>query len=287
MIFLFAWIVLSFVNALKEIFIKHSLKTVDSKLLIGIVSLFSSILMLPFIIREWLPDFSLKFFLAFLFWGILYFIWKYFYFQSLKYWEISFISPLKWLVVVNVIFTSWLLLWEVPSIIWTFWIFFVVFWIYLLSIQKWHVKFLDPLKHLLTDKWSRFYLITAVAYWFTVTIDKIWVLETSPFFWWFCMNMFLFFVTLPHLIKNKKKSKELIIWSYKVLSGLIILHTSIYVWQMYIIQNILASYTSAFKASSALFAIIIWWLFFKEKDLKKKFLSWIIIVIWIFLIILS
>lgn len=287
MIFLLSWIFLSFINSIKEIFTKHSLKTVDTKLLIWIVSLFSSFLMLPFVINEWLPNFTQTFFLAFIFGWILYFIWKFYYFKALKYWEISYIAPLKWLVTVNVIFTSWLLLWEIPRITWILWLFFVILWVYTLSIQKGHIKFLDPIKHLFTNKWSRFYLITALVYGFTVTIDKIWVLETSPFFWWFSMNMFLFFVTLPNIIKNKKKSKKLITDNYKVLSWLILLHTTVYIWQMYVIQNILASYTSAFKTSSALFTIVIWWLFFKEKDLKKKFVSWLIILAWIILIIFS
>jgi|SaaInlStandDraft_5_1057022.scaffolds.fasta_scaffold02138_6 uncharacterized membrane protein len=287
MYFLIAWVLLSFVNSIKEIFIKHSLNKVDSKLLVWVMSLFSSLLMLPFVIREWIPELTNKFYIAFFFWWVIYFIWKFFYFEALKNWEISFISPLKWLVTVNVIFTSWLLLGEVPSFVWLMWMILAIVWVYILSIQKWHVKIIDPIKHLFTDKWSKLYLITALAYWFTVTIDKIGVLETSPFFWWFCMNMFLFFVTIPYLLKNLAKSKNFLINNYKILSWLVILHASIYIWQMYVIQNILASYTSAFKSSSALFTVIIWWIFFKEKDLKKKFFSALLIVLWIVLIIFS
>lgn len=287
MIFLLAWVLLSFVNSFKEISIKYSLKTIDTQLLIWIMSFFSSLLMLPFVISEWIPNLTPKYFAAFWIWWILYFIWKYFYFKALEIWDISFIAPLKWFVILNVILTSWLLLWEVPSSIWFIWMILIVLWIYVLSIQKWHISFLDPIKHLITNKWSRLYLITSVAYWFTVTIDKIGVLETSPFFWAFSMTSFLFFVTLPKIIKDFWKTKKIIIKNYKILSWIVILQTCISVWQMYIISNILASYTSAFKASSALFSIVIWWIIFKEKDLQKRFLAWLIIVWGIILIVLS
>lgn len=287
MIYLLAWVLLSFTNAMKEILVKHTLKWVDSTLLIGLISFFISLILLPFVIIEWIPQLSVTFWIAFFIWGLLYFIWKYFFFKSLQQWDISFIAPLKWLVTINVVLSSWLLLWELPNLIGLSGILLIVWWVYLLAIQKHHVWFFDPIRHIFTHRGSRLYLITSLCYGFTVTIDKIGVLETSPIFWVFAMNIFLTGASALHICKNVKASKEIISKNYHVFFWIVVVSTCIVVWQMYIIEQILASYTSAFKASSSLFAVLIWGMFFWEKDLRQKFVAALVILAWVMCIILS
>ena len=54
-----------------------------------------------------------------------------------------------------------------------------------------------------------------------------------------------------------KASKQIISKNYQVFFWIVVVSTCIVVGQMYIIEQILASYTSAFKASSSLFAVLI------------------------------
>ena len=287
MIFLLAWVLLSFTNAIKYIMVKHTLKWVNSTLLVGIISMFTTIILLPFVVAEGIPELSSKFFYVFVAGWTLYSIWKIFFFKSIQQWDISFIAPLKWLVTINVVFTSWLLLGEVPSMVWMLWILLIVSWVYLLAIQKNQIGWFAPIKHIYTDRWSRLYLVTALCYGFTVTIDKIWVLETSPIFWVFAMNLFLTVASSTQVIKRRWELKNIISNNLVILTAIIILSIVIVVGQMYIIEQILASYTSAFKSSSALFAVLIGWFIFKEKDLKQKFWAALVIFAGVICIVLS
>ncbi len=273
-------------NGVKEIVLKKLLNGMDASFLMWILSFCTSILVLPFVIQEWFPELSPKFFWAFFSWGILYLVWKYFYFRALKYWEISYISPLKWIISIGVVFTGWLLLWELPSLLWGIWISIIVIGIYFLSLQKSHIKVLDPVIHLFTDKGSRLFLITVVAYSFSTSIDKVWVLETSPFFWALCMNLFIFFSVLPSVIIHFKKWYKSIKKSRWFLPLIVVLHAGVYSLHMYTIELMLSSYVSAFKNSSAIFTVIVGWIIFKEKDLKKKVWATLIIVFWVVLMML-
>lgn len=274
-------------NSIKEIAIKKWLKNIDSNTLAGLVWLFTSIILIPFIINEWIPSFWDSFFIAFIFWSIMYFWGKYLNFTALSIWDISYISPLKALVTINVVFTSFIILWEKPNIYWFLWIIIIAIWSYILSIKKEHTNLLDPIKHLFLNKWSRIYLLVTILYGFTVTIDKIWVNSSSPIFWTFCMNFMVFLFSLWKILSNYKFVKIEIKNNFLIFTIIILLHTLIYVSQMVVISNILASYTSAFKTSSSLFAVIIWWKIFNEENLFIKFIATLIMILGVILISFS
>jgi hypothetical protein len=284
-IYLYAFFVLWFLNSIKDITIKHSLKWINSGVLAWITSLFTIFLTIPFLINEWIPkSFPPNFIWAFLFWGVFYYSWKYFNFIALSLWDISLISPMKWLITLSTVITSFLLLWEWISFIWWIWLILVILWTYTLAIEKTHTHILSPIKALWSDKWSRMYLFCILFYWFTVTIDRIWVLWSSIWFWTLSMNLFVFIFSLPDIIKHRKTIIKSFKGIYISFCIIILLHYFIYISKMYVVWQILAPYTSAFNTSSALFSVVLWWRFFKEKGLMKRFLSWLIILIWVILI---
>lgn len=284
-IYLYAFLVLWILNSFKDIAIKHSLKNINTWVLAWLTALFTIFISLPFLFIEWIPEkFPPNFIWTFLFWWVFYYFWKFFNFTSLKLWDISLIAPMKWLVTFFTVVTSILLLWENVSLLWWLGLTLIISWIYLLAVEKTHTNVLSPIKALWTNKWSKMFLIAVMFYWFTVTIDRMWVLWSSIWFWTISMNLFVFIFSLPDIIKHRKN----IIPSFKNLYFsfflIVSLHSIIYISQMYIVSQILAPYTSAFKTSSALFSVIIWWWFFQEKWLIKKFISALIILLWTMLI---
>jgi uncharacterized membrane protein YkgB len=56
MVYLYAFFVLTFLNAFKDISIKQSLKSLDAGVMTGICSLALIIVTLPFLIEEGIPD---------------------------------------------------------------------------------------------------------------------------------------------------------------------------------------------------------------------------------------
>lgn len=285
------WFLLAIVSALshsiKGMFQKINLKDINSNTLIFVLSWLSTLFWIPFIITMWIPDISLKLILVFVLWSILFYIWKLFHFKALQIEDISYISPLMWLVTVWVVFLWMLFLNEVPSVYWITWIGFILIWVYFLNLQKYHTRFFEPIKHLYTNKWSQLFLITVICYSFTNIFDKIWVAESYPIFWIFLMNLSLFVISSFKLNKTFKKD----ILFFKKHSVLLLITFLFYVLghitQMTAIQYIFIWYMSAIKTASLLFTIILWGIFFKEKDILKKFIYWLIIVMGLIFIYLG
>lgn len=274
----------SFIQALKEISIKNNLKNLDWNTLIFILSGLSLILWFPFVLYNWIPDLSSKFFIVFFLSWFLFYIWKLFNFKALQIEDISYISPLKSLISIFVLFLWIIILNEIPNIFWLIGLLLVLIWLYLLNIQKYHKKFIEPIVHIFKNKGSQFFLVTIFCYGFTNIFDKIWVLETNPIFWIFVMNLFLFFVSLKNFLKDFSKNKEFITKRYKSILITFLFYSTSHITQMASLQYIFASYVSVIKSSSMLFVIIIWWIFFKEKDLLRKFFIWLLILVWIIFI---
>jgi len=280
-------ILMSFINALKEISIKHNLKDIDSNSFIFILSSLSVIFWLPFVFYEGIPELSLKFWWVFFLSWILFYIWKLFNFKAMQAEQISYIAPLKALPTLGSLILWIVFLKELPSTVWIIWVIIVLFWVYILNLQKYHTKFFDPIIYLFKNKWARFYLITVFAYSFTIILDKIWVLESYPIFWIFMMNIFLFIMSFNKGRKKILENKNILIEKYKFIILTFLLYAGSHIAQMTAIQYIFVSYVSLIKTAWILFVILFWWIFFKEKDILRKLWIWTIIVLGVTLIYLS
>lgn len=274
-------------HAIKWMFQKVNLKDINSNALIFVLSWLSTLFWIPFIIKMWIPEISLKLLIVFILWSVLFYIWKLFHFKALQIEDISYISPLTWLVTVWVLILGIIILDEIPSIYWAIWVGFILIWVYFLNLQKYHTKFFEPIKHLYTNKWSQLFLISIICYSFTNILDKIWVAESYPIFWIFLMNLSLFVISSFKLNKTFKKD----ITFFRTHWGLVWITFFFYVLghitQMTAIQYIFIWYMSAIKTASLLFTIILWWIFFKEKDILKKLAYWVLIVLWLVFIYLG
>ena len=284
LIWFFLAILTAFSHSLKGIFQKTNLKDINSNTLVFILSGLSIIFWFPFVLYNWIPEITLKLILVFIFSWILFYIWKIFSFKALQEEDISYISPLNWLITIGVLFLWFILLKETPSFFWILWVLIILFGVYFLNLEKYHTKFFDPIKHIFTNKWSQFFLITVVCYSFTNIFDKIWVLESYPIFWLFMMNVFLFFTSLYWFLKTYKKDLTYIKKSYLVLLWTFVFYALWHISQMTAIQYIFIWYMSAIKTAGMLFTIVLWWIFFKEKDLLRKFIIWFFIVLGVILI---
>jgi len=274
-------------HSLKWFFQKLNLKDINSNTLIFVLSWWSLIFWLPFVVNLWIPEISLKLFLVFIVGSVLFYIWKLFHFKAMQVEDISYIAPLMWLVTLWVVFLWMLILKEIPSLIWLIWIIIILISVYILNIQKYHTNFLEPIKHLFTNKWSRLFLITIFCYSFTNILDKIWVQESYPIFWIFLMNLSLFIISSFWLKKTYKKDILFIKDKYKLLIVTLFFYCLWHIAQFTAIQYIFIWYMSAIKTASLLFTIMLWWIFLNEKDILKKMILWLFIVIGLVLIYLG
>lgn len=252
----------------------------------GIASLAIIIVTLPFLIHEGVPshiEYS-SFIWIVLGGGLFYYFGKYFNFQSLSLGDISLISPMKWLVTIATVFSSMLLLGEFVNLWGFLGIMLTIGGTYFLAVEKWHTRFIEPIRALFTNPGSRMFLIAVCFYGFTVTFDRMGIHASSIWFWSFLMNMIVFMMSIRDLYKYRKTLQKNLKIEYKALLLVIILHIWIYFSQMYIVSEVIAPYTSAFKSASALFTVMLGGWFFQEKHLLQRFLWACIILFGIILI---
>ncbi len=92
------------------------------------------------------------------------------------------------------------------------------------------------------------------------------------------MNSIVFLMSLRDIYVHRKTLRKNMRTQYRALTLLIVLHVWIYLSQMYIVSEVIAPYTSAFKSASALFAVMFGGWFFQEKHLFQRFL-WACIIL--------
>ena len=98
------------------------------------------------------------------------------------------------------------------------------------------------------------------------------------------MNASVFLFSLRGILKRGKKVFIDITSRWKSFTIVLILHTIVYLSHMWVISQILAPYTSSFKTASSLFVVVIGGWFFQEKDLVRKFIAALIILLGVGLI---
>ena len=245
----------------------------------GICSLALIVVTLPFLIHEGIPNHIEPGFLWVVAgWWIFYYLGKYFNFQSLALGDISLIAPLKWLVTVATVFSSIFFLGEGINIWGALGIGLTLIGTYSLAVEKSHMTFLSPIRALFRDPGSRMFLIALCFYGFTVTFDRMGIHASSIWLWAFLMNSIVFIMSSRDIYRHRKTLRKNIKKEYKSLVILIVLHVWIYISQMYIVSEIIAPYTSAFKSASALLSIALGGWFFREKNLLQRF-TWACIIL--------
>ncbi len=278
MILFYAFFVLTFLNAFKDIAIKQGLKGVSSGAMTAITSFVLIVVCVPMVIHDGIPSHIEPSFLwIVLGGGIFYYFGKFFNFTALSLGDISLIAPMKGLVSISVIFSSLLLLGEGVSLAGGIGIFLIFFGTYLLALEKTHTNPLAPIRALLENPGSRIYLLSVFFYGFTVTFDRMGVQGSSVWIWALAMNGIMFLMSIPDMYRERNTILGHLKHFWKILSLILVLHVSIYLSQMYIVSEVIAPYTSAFKAASALFAVMFGGWFFREKDLMKRFLCAVVI----------
>jgi drug/metabolite transporter (DMT)-like permease len=282
-----AAISLSFVNALKNVYIKKIINTINANALAGMVSGITCVFLIPQIVVEWLPPFSWNLLVAALVWWAMYFVGRYCNFTALRYWEVSYIVPLQALITINVVITSFLILGEEPNLWGGIGIAIIIVGVYLLSFKSNHTKILDPFLYLIRNKASRIYLITTIMYGFTVTIDKIGIAKSSMLFWILCMNGILFLMSIPHMYKHWQDMKSLVNNHSIAFTKVMATHIATHLLWAFVIMKMLTGYMHAFKSSSGLFAVILGWTIFHEKDITRKLIAACIMLVGIVLITMN
>ncbi len=274
----------AFFDATCNALTKKMLKDVNPYVLGSGVFLSGSVILLIVSLIKGIPTIGSGFYFALLATVILNIISVIIYYKALIITDLSLAIPMLAFTPVFLLFTSFIMLGEFPTIFGLIGILLIVIGSYVLNLDR-KKGLLASFKGLLKNKGIMLMLLVAFLFSISSNYDKL-VLKNSDAFFGSAIDgllMGIFFIVLS-LIKKQK-----IIFTYKknffsfiLLAGLIGLST---VLVNFALLMQIVPYVNSLKRVSILFSVFYGGLMFKEKDMVKRFVGAFIMLIGVVLII--
>ena len=203
--------------------------------------------------------------------------------KALKYGDLSLVSPLSAFTIPFLLLTAYLIAWEAPNMFGIVWVMIIFIGTYFLQISEVKNGAFWPIKAILQNTGARYMLLTAILWSITTPLDKLGILEYGVLTWMLYQSIAMcIFIGIYFWIFHRKKlssisnplaiKKILALWGIWGLSLLL---------QMFALKFTLAVYVVSIKRASGIFSVILWALFFKEKNIKSKLLAAAIMFSWV------
>jgi uncharacterized membrane protein len=206
--------------------------------------------------------------------------------RALSITDLSLALPFLSLTPVFLIFTSKLMLGEFPTTLGILGILLIVSGAYVLELNQ-EKGVLGPFRALRKNKGIHLILIVAFIYAFSSNFNKIAILNSNPITYLVIVQTIsaLIFLLLIYF-KSKQNLAEIKSNFFSLLPIGLFVALSLLA-QMTALTLSIVPYIISLKRSSALFAVILGFLIFKEKNIKPKLLGAAIMVFGVFLIAIS
>lgn len=214
-----------------------------------------------------------------------------FLFKAIKFSDISIVFPLLSTTPLFMLITSPLLLNEKVNLTGGAGIIIITIGVYYLSLRfekdkgiVYNIK--QPFKSLIKDKGAVYAIIVAIIWSLTSNLDKYCILQSNPFVYAFLFKFTFLFTYLPVVLICSKiisfdnyKKDALLLLLLGLTDGLVL------IFQFTALKMIKAPYIIAIKRGGMFFVIFAGWFFFKEKNIKNKFIGALFIMLGFILII--
>lgn len=208
-----------------------------------------------------------------------------FYMKAVEISPISKALPFLSFTPIFIVFTGNILLGEKISFLGFLGIIFIISGAYIINLPLLKKGMLGPMKGIWKERGSLFMLITAFIYGITSVLGKKGLLLSDPIF--FASFYFsLLSLTTPLILKAIYKislSKE-ILKNVRALLLVGLTQALMCYCHMIALSLIETAYMIALKRTSIIFAVILGWLFFKEKQIPLRFTAAIFMFIGILII---
>jgi drug/metabolite transporter (DMT)-like permease len=263
----------SITESLKDVITKINVKKIDEYITAWSLKLFALIVITPFMLYFGVPKINNLFWYAALISGTLVSITTVIYTKALKLSPISLTMPMINFTPVFLLITSPLILNEFPDSYGLIGVLLIVVGSYMLNIKNLKKNFLYPLKSLFKEQGSKLMLFAAFIFSIVSNVDKIGIKNSTPIFFVFASTMVsAIILTLIVLIKSRKNINQ-IPKNVKKLSilGMISGISNILIFIAYSITLVI--YALSIRRLSTLFSTLYGGMFFKEKDVKWRFLG--------------
>ncbi len=282
------WILYALITAFSvgtaDLFNKRALKEADPYTVAWAGAAFSFMFLLPLVVLTHVPE------MGWIFWQVMIFQVMFLTFTQVLYMKAIQTSPLSLTLPMLaftpafMLFTSPLILGESPDRQGLIGILFIVFGAYALNIQRPGEGFLSPLKALFYEKGPVMMLLVAFIWSVTANVDKIGVLNSSPYFYILVLQGFL---TVALFFPMHFKSPQYREQTLKNLHNLIpagFLYAVAFLSQMTALTLTIAPFVISLKRTSIIVTSIYGFIFFKETHIKQRLSGAVLMVVGAFFI---
>jgi drug/metabolite transporter (DMT)-like permease len=274
----------AFLESLKDVVSKRSLKTLDAYL----VSWALFALMLPVWVGYYLfgaiPPLSAPFFQALVVGGLLNAIAVILYVRAIQISDLSLTVPIVALTPLFLLLTAPFLVGEYPTPIDVAGVLLIVTGAYVLNLQQKGTGYLAPFQSLLTEPGPRLMLIVAIIWSFTANFDKIGVINSSPNFWVVSLFSVIAIILTPVLFLRTPRPLQSLASHLPTLVLIGGLSSLTVLFQMQAIQIAPVTRVIAVKRTSTLMGVLWGYLIFGEKGIRQRVTGSLLMILGVFLI---
>ncbi len=276
----------AFFTATYSMLVKKLVKDINQYVLASGVFLSSFVVLLIISALKGIPEIGPNFYSAVLATGVLNVVAVALQYRALKITDLSLAIPMLSFSPIFLIFTSFILLRELPSMLGAMGIVLIVIGSYIINITKDNTGLLDPLKEIFRNKGTFYMLIVAFLFSISVNFDKLVMKNSDPIFGLAIVCSFIGLSFLIISILNRYEIKKV----YRInihkffIVGIVFALIGIAINIAYTMQ--IVPYVISIKRLSILFSVFYGGLMFKEKNIVRRSLGASIMLAGVILIIL-
>ena len=208
------------------------------------------------------------------------------YTKAIRISPLSLVVPLISLTPVFLVFTSFVILRELPTIIGFFGILLVVAGAYILNLKSFSKGILEPFKSIFREKGCVLMIIAAFLFSIVANLSKILVQKSSPLFYGalylvvmaISLLIISFFISRKNIVQLKSNFRDLL--PIGLFFGLMV------IFHNFAIRLVIVPYMVSIKRTSSIFSVLYGWFLFKEKNIPVRLIGALIMLIGAGLIVL-
>lgn len=209
------------------------------------------------------------------------------YMRAIKASELSLTLPMLTFTPLFMLGTSPLILGEFPDLLGGFGMILIITGAYVMHLGRNTSGLLEPFRALWSEPGPRIMLLVAFIWSFTANLDKVGVLNSSPAFWLFSFFVVMTIGLLP-VVLVKSSNPLLHVRRNLQALGLVGLCGSVaLVLQMWALTLTLAAYVVSVKRMSVVFGVFFGHVVFGEKDLARRLVCAVMMVLGVALIVVN
>ncbi len=276
-------------SAASDLLSKRGLRSIDPYLFLLSTEFFK----LPFLalctFGSPTPQLETSFWLSLALCSLLESLSMYWYFKAISLSDVSLIIPLKMFTPAFLIITSLFMLHEIPPIAGIFGILLTMLGSYILYLPRVHEGYFAPFYSLCNDRGARYMLGTSLIVSFTNPVYKIGIEFSSPLLWGFSLNasrlvilscFAYFFYRRKFAFSELKNRIPLLILVAGITAGELLLHLTA-------LNYTFVSYVVSIKRISVLISVAGGVILFKERGLRERTASSLLMFIGLIIIVFS